>query len=152
MSDLLAELKESWESYRETERHGLEFGRVCYELHNEYVTRGKREAGKGVQAILQELDIPSRTFYWWKERYMDSQGLKELHKEKRQRHGIIPFDKTEQAALDIVSAGFKVLLKKHPMREHVLRLGHDWALARLKGKVLVAQPIPNVDGSNRPEV
>jgi len=46
----------------------------------------------------------------------------------------------------------KVLLKKHPMREHVLRLGHDWALARLKGKVLVAQPIPNVDGSNRPEV
>ena len=69
---------------------------------------------------------------------MDSQGLKELHKEKRQRHGIIPFDKTEQAALDIVAAGFKVLLKKHPMREHVLRLGHDWALARLKGKVLVA--------------
>ena len=81
MSDLLAELKESWESYKVTERHGLEFGRVCHELHNEYVTKGKREAGKGVQAILQELDIPSRTFYWWRERYMDSQGLKELHKE-----------------------------------------------------------------------
>ena len=71
---------------------------------------------------------------------MDSQGLKELHKEKRQRHGIIPFDKTEQAALDIVAAGFKVLLKKHPMREHVLRLGHDWALARLRVRSLVAQP------------
>ena len=28
MSDLLAELKESWESYKVTERHGLELG-VC---------------------------------------------------------------------------------------------------------------------------
>ena len=59
MSDLLAELKESWESYKVTERHGLEFGRVCHELHNEYVTKGKREAGKGVQAICKNWTYPA---------------------------------------------------------------------------------------------
>jgi hypothetical protein len=153
MSDLLAELKENWESYKETERHGLEFGRVCYELHNEYVTKGKREAGKGVQAILQELDIPTRTFYWWRERYMDSQGLKELHTEKRtHRNGPAKFSDIEKAALEIVRVGFKTLLKAHPERGRILGAGHDWALGRLKGNVGLEKPIQTVDGGNRHEV
>jgi hypothetical protein len=41
-------LQLAWKQYQRTERYGLEFGRVCCELRDEFEAKGKRKKGDGV--------------------------------------------------------------------------------------------------------
>jgi hypothetical protein len=70
------EIAAAWQEYQQTEKHGLNFGRVCYECQKKFGAKGKRVKGQGVSAILRKLNIPERTYYFWLERYKVSIGEK----------------------------------------------------------------------------
>jgi hypothetical protein len=55
----------------------LEFGEAVYKWRQKFATkRGVGNKGKGITAILQQLNIPERTAYHWSSRYEVSKGLK----------------------------------------------------------------------------
>lgn len=72
------EIRAAWSAYQTVERHGLEFGRVCYEWQQKFKVRGFRgdAKGEGIYAILHKCGIPPRTAYFWITRYKESQGIK----------------------------------------------------------------------------
>lgn len=70
-SDQTAEqqIQAAWRTYQSVERHGLEFGQVCYEWQQKLAERGQRVKGRGVVPILEQLGIPISTAYYWIGRY-----------------------------------------------------------------------------------
>lgn len=70
-SDQTAEqqIQAAWQTYQSVERHGLEFGRVCYEWQQKLAEQGQRVKGRGVSPILDKLGISKSTAYWWISRY-----------------------------------------------------------------------------------
>ena len=68
------EIAAAWERCRDSEHYGMEFGKVCYEWREKFTAQGKK--GKGLRAILHQVNIPVRTAYWWIDRYEVAAGLK----------------------------------------------------------------------------
>ena len=68
------EIRAAWDAYRVVEKHGLEFGRVCWEWQQRFVTteRGLNAKGKGLRPILDSIGIPKSTAYFWIDRYKES--------------------------------------------------------------------------------
>lgn len=96
-------LQNAWREYKTTEKHGLVFGQVCFEL---------RAGAKAVQggttfsALLEKLNIPRRTAYFWIERHEEQFG---------DRH------RCDFCAETFPSKGKK---KKHTGKAHSDRLPH----------------------------
>lgn len=65
----------AWKAYRETEKYGLRFGKVCCEWRDEFGAQGSRTGG-GLRPILDKVGIPKSTAYWWMEQYEISIGVK----------------------------------------------------------------------------
>ena len=55
-------------AYKASEKHGLDFGRLCYEYREKYSAQGSRTGG-GLRPMLEKVGIPSSTAYFWIERY-----------------------------------------------------------------------------------
>lgn len=70
------ELRRAWQQYQAVEKHGLNFGRVCYDWRTRFKAQGQK--GKGLLATLQEVGIPIRTAYYWIHRYEESIGEREI--------------------------------------------------------------------------
>jgi len=69
----ITQLKNAWRTFS---KRGLDFGKSCWLLRETLKASGKRMKGDGVAPILEELEIPSSTFYFWIERYEVSEGLR----------------------------------------------------------------------------
>lgn len=76
----LAEIKAAWKS---TEKHNLEFGKVCCEWRDKFRARGFRKGGDGVVPILEQLGIPTSTAYFWMNKYEISIGAKPSKPQKQ---------------------------------------------------------------------
>ena len=77
------EISLAWGKYKQTEKHGLEFGEVCYRWQQKLATKsGVGNKGKGLYPTLDTLNIPHSTAYWWIDRYKESVGLKDRKEEK----------------------------------------------------------------------
>lgn len=74
--DKVDALRAAWALCQQTERYGLEFGKLCYELQQEHTAQGSRTGG-GLRATLHDVGIPYRTAYWWIDRYLIAEGLRE---------------------------------------------------------------------------
>jgi hypothetical protein len=71
------EIAAAWNEYQQTERHGMEFGRVCYQWRETFKSKaGCKSKGKGIRPILEEFGIPTSTAYYWIKRHELSVGLK----------------------------------------------------------------------------
>jgi hypothetical protein len=69
-------LSAAWTAYRRaTEKHGLEFGKVCCEWRDEHKAQGSHR-GLGFEQVCTKLQIPRRTAYWWIKQYEISTGRK----------------------------------------------------------------------------
>ena len=68
-------LSAAWKAYRATEKHGLEFGKVCCEWRDKHKAQGSHR-GLGFVQVCTRLQIPRRTAYWWIEQYEISTGRK----------------------------------------------------------------------------
>jgi hypothetical protein len=69
------ELVAAWQAYQKTEKHGLEFGRVCWVWRNEFKAQGSHK-GLGFEQLCTKLSIPRRTAYHWMNEYELSIGVK----------------------------------------------------------------------------
>jgi len=71
------EIAAAWNEYQQTERHGMEFGRVCYQWRETFKSKaGCKSKGTGIRPILEEFGIPTSTAYFWIKRYESSIGVK----------------------------------------------------------------------------
>jgi len=79
----------AWGSYRQSTiqhfKHGLEFGRVCYEWRTRYKAQGSRR-GKGFDHLLKTLGIPKTTAYRWIRHYQMRNGLRAMRNEVESTH------------------------------------------------------------------
>jgi hypothetical protein len=64
-------------AYQKTKRHGLEFGKLCYDYREKYGAQGSHQ-GLGFEQLCTKLEIPRRTAYYWIAKYEESIGL-DLH-------------------------------------------------------------------------
>jgi hypothetical protein len=71
----LNQIRSAWQRYSRVEKYGLAFGKICYHWQQRFAERGKRERGRGVVPILEQLNIPVSTAYWWISRYKESIGV-----------------------------------------------------------------------------
>jgi hypothetical protein len=72
------EIRAAWDAYRKTEKLGLDFGAICYLWQQKFVTKGGvGNKGKGIRLILDKLNIPKSTAYYWMKRYKWDAGLEE---------------------------------------------------------------------------
>ena len=82
-------LSHAWASYRQSAiqhfRHGLEFGRVCYDWRTRYKAQGSRK-GKGFDHLLKTLGIPKTTAYRWIRHYEMRNGLRAMRNEVQYTH------------------------------------------------------------------
>jgi hypothetical protein len=66
------DISSAWHQYRESAirhvRHGIAFGRVCYEWRQKYRAQGSRK-GNGFERLLEYLRIPKTTAYRWMQQY-----------------------------------------------------------------------------------
>jgi Domain of unknown function (DUF4338) len=69
------ELTQAWERYQTVEKHGLDFGKVCYDLRNQFRAQGSHK-GRGFEQLCTKLSVPRRTAYFWIGRYEESVGLR----------------------------------------------------------------------------
>jgi hypothetical protein len=76
----LKQIRSAWQNYRRVEKYGLTFGRICYHWQQRFAERGQRVQGRGVVPILEQLDIPVSTAYWWIARYKESIGMAQAQK------------------------------------------------------------------------
>jgi hypothetical protein len=131
----------AWKNCIQTEKYGLEFGRVCYEARQKFRTvGGVGNKGKGIAAIWRELNIPERTAYRWIEVWMESKGLVRLHIEKRKNRSDPPdsFEVLRSMALSALRDGFKTVQGD---ASHV-DAAKTWARCRLLEKLTDAgEPI-----------
>jgi hypothetical protein len=73
------EIQAAWQAYQTVEKHGLDFGKVCYDQ------RAKGEVVQGgttFSRTLDKLNIPRRTAYYWIHSYEISIGVREQQPEK----------------------------------------------------------------------
>ena len=64
------EIAAAWASYQQTEKYGLEFGRVCCEWRDKFKSKGGYGTKeKGLEGILTSSQIPKHIAYYWMERY-----------------------------------------------------------------------------------
>ena len=77
------EISKAWQTYKATEKYGLEFGRVCCEWRDKFKQKktGPQSKGTGFIPILEQTGIPTSTAYWWMERYEISVGKKQTVEE-----------------------------------------------------------------------
>jgi hypothetical protein len=68
----IQELRQAWQN---SERHNLEFGRICYKWRERLSSQGSR-SNEGLRPYLDEVGIPASTAYYWIERYEISIGAK----------------------------------------------------------------------------
>ena len=68
----IQELRQAWQN---SERHNLEFGRVCYKWREHLSSQGSR-SNEGLRPYLDEVGIPASTAYYWIEKYEISIGTK----------------------------------------------------------------------------
>ena len=54
--DKVDALRAAWALCQQTERYGLEFGKLCYELQQEHTAQGSRTGG-GLRATLHDVGI-----------------------------------------------------------------------------------------------
>jgi N6-adenosine-specific RNA methylase IME4 len=73
----------AWRQYQRVEKYGLAFGKVCYRWQQKLAERGQRVKGRGVVPILEQLDIPISTAYWWIARYKESGVIKDKPRQKQ---------------------------------------------------------------------
>jgi hypothetical protein len=70
-----AEIGAAW---KQTDKHGLHFGEVCYKWRNEFKSKGGAGSkGTGLVQVLDRLEIPRSTAYWWIERYEIAAGIRQ---------------------------------------------------------------------------
>jgi hypothetical protein len=70
------EIAAAWNEYQQTERCGIEFGRVCYLWRETFKSKaGCKSKGKGIRPILEEFGIPTSTAYFWIKHYEVSIGV-----------------------------------------------------------------------------
>ena len=67
-----AEISAAWRNYQQTEKYGIEFGRVCCEWRDKLKAQGKK--GHGLIPMLEQVGIPTSTAYWWMDRYEVATG------------------------------------------------------------------------------
>jgi hypothetical protein len=68
------QIRSAWSTYKETEKYGLEFGRVCCEWRDKLRAQGRK--GQGLRPMLDKVGIPRSTAYWWMDRYEVSIGAR----------------------------------------------------------------------------
>jgi hypothetical protein len=77
LNSLTAAVRITWGQYQVTEHHGLEFGHAVYELRRRFGSGGGNgSAGTGLVQVLDTLNIPRSTAYYWLGRYQISIGEK----------------------------------------------------------------------------
>lgn len=83
LQEAYRELKQAIHSHL---KHGLEFGRMCYQLQQHHRRRGRE--GEGFKAMLIKLDIKKRTAYRWIANYKERQPSATWHQvEAKSKHG-----------------------------------------------------------------
>jgi hypothetical protein len=70
------EIRAAWKSYQRTEKHGLHFAKILYGWQQK-LKGGIGRKGEGLSPMLETLEIPSSTAYYWLSKYRDSQTVKE---------------------------------------------------------------------------
>jgi hypothetical protein len=116
------ELSRAWEKVKD-ETEGLAFGEACCKWND--------KLGESLYPLWKDLGITPTIAHWWMGRYKKSQGLEDLHKEKRPNRSSNTFDEIQKTALRIVLAGFKTLSEKEPEQQRLLQSAKDWAQSRL---------------------
>lgn len=131
-----AEISRAWNQHgKVAETEGTSFGKICYEW--------KLKLGDEIFTLYKEIGIRPTQAEHWVGKYTRSIGLKELHKERR-AHRTPPdsFEAIRKRAIEMVNAGYEVLLDEGKESPRALQAAKDWAHARLKGKVCeVAAPV-----------
>lgn len=107
------EIKAAWQKI---EKYNLEFGRVCCEWRDKFKARGFRKNGDGVVPILEKLNIPASTAYFWMNKYELSIGVKpakpEKHKPETPSVWTPPDEKRQNRSDPAEMKTYKVLVKK----------------------------------------
>ncbi len=97
---ILEIIRKAWAAYQPTERYGFAFGQAIYECGLRFATcGGVGNKGKGIRPMLDQLNIPKSTAYWWRKRYMVSVGLEATPPEPDDRE----FDGTEYQDLTTIT-------------------------------------------------
>ena len=142
----LAEIKAAWQA---TEKHNLNFGKVCCEWRDTFRARGFRKNGDGVVPILEQLGIPTSTAYFWMNRYEISIGTKPARPQKQtpdvpsfwtranerranRSDPISCMDGYKLLAKKMLEAGYRALLAKKAADQSHLWAAKDWAKLRLE--------------------
>lgn len=69
------EILSAWQQYQATEKHGLEFGRLCWNWRIEFKAQGSHK-GLGFEQLCTRLGIPRRTAYHWISEYEIAIGVR----------------------------------------------------------------------------
>ena len=78
------EIEMAWRSAgKMTYEEGLELGRVCCKWRKEFGAQGQK--GKGLLPILEEVNLPVSTAYWWMDRYEERNTNKKPGSEKEEK-------------------------------------------------------------------
>lgn len=135
--DAFEEIKTAWTNCKQAEKHGLEFGRICYEWQTKFKTvGGVGNKGKGIHAIWQKLSIPPSTAYRWIDAYMESQGIVRLHIEKRKNRSAPPdsFEVLRDIVKQAHNLGFKHLQETGGIDASHFDAAKTWAHCRIEEK------------------
>jgi len=118
------EISKAWEVVR---INGLEFGKICAEWE-------QRLNPDELLSVYQSLAIKPSDASWWIRKY---KGLKQA-KQERRVHRAEPdnFEDIRALALAMLQIGFKELEKDASKDIRQLRNAKDWAIAKLKSKLL----------------
>jgi hypothetical protein len=105
-------LEAAWSKYQPTEKYGMAFGKICFEIHAAIEgTQGKK--GQGWRPLLERQKIPFSTANFWERRYKESEGIVDVE----------PLPSPEEAAHEAIAAAICQTLEA----KSVACLGVKWA-------------------------
>ncbi len=71
-------IESAWKAYQTTAKYGMAFGKACFDFQQRFAEQGQRVKGQGVSPILDKLEIPKSTAYWWIARYKEAEGIADI--------------------------------------------------------------------------
>jgi len=82
----VVDVKAAWKEYQTTHKHGMALGKMLYN----YRSQPKVKVEKRVPffQVLEDLQIPTSTAYFWIDRYKEDAGIKSKSKGKKKKQTI----------------------------------------------------------------
>lgn len=127
-----AEIIPAWEKCKQTEKYGIEFGKICFKWREKLIYD---DSLYRVEDLWKELNIPEGSGRRWLSAYMKSEDIKLVKIEKRTNRSEPPddFEVLRKLAKKMLNIGFKTLKETNIDPSH-LSAAKTWANCRIEEK------------------